>query len=74
MYTISELEHLWIPVQIEDIEEVEYTRVVYPEDAVVVLRGTVRVIVEQRAEGRRPVRQVQLRVVPAPAEVRPRVL
>ena len=46
MNTIRKLKHLRVPIQVEDIKEVQYTRVVNPEYAVVVLRRAVGVIVE----------------------------
>lgn len=74
MNTVGELKQLRVPIQVENIEEVEYTLVVYPEDAVVVLRRAVRVVVELGAESQRPVPGVQFGVVPSPAEMRPGVL
>jgi hypothetical protein len=74
MYTVSDLEYLRVPIQVEHVEEVENAGVVDPEDAVVVLRGAVWVVIERSAQLARPVHRVQLRVVAAPAQVRPRVL
>lgn len=74
MYAISVLEQLRIPVQVEDIEELQNAGIVYPEDAVIVLSCTIGVVVELRAQRRGPVHRVQLGVVPAPTEVGPGVL
>lgn len=74
MYAISELKQLGVPIEIKNIKELQYTRVIYPEHSVVVLSGAVRVVVQCGAEVRRPVDSVQLAVVASPAEVRPRVL
>lgn len=58
MYTIRKLKHLRVPIQVEDIKEVQYTGVVDPEDSVIVLRGAVGVVVEERSQRGRPVREV----------------
>lgn len=47
MNAVSEFEQLWIPVHVENVEKGADRVVVYPKHAVVKLRGTVRVVVEQ---------------------------
>ena len=64
----------WIPVHVDDVEEVDEAVVVYPKNSIVEHLGTLWVEVEGPAQLRSPVFGVQFGVVALPSQVGPGVL
>lgn len=62
-----------IPIHVKHIKKGTNTLVVNPENAIIKLRRTVWIVIQQMLQIWRPMSQIQLRIIPTPPQMRPRI-
>lgn len=67
MYRVGVLKQTRIPIQIENVKEIQYRIVVNPKDTVIDLCRQHRIVAKQMLQFRCPVNCVQFRIVSLPS-------